>query len=229
MNYKKTILKLLHQSIPSILYKKNAYAQDGEDMIIASFFEGKKDYKGFYIDIGAHHPFRFSNTAFFYKKGWRGINIEPTPHLFKSFLKYRKKDINLNLGIGKGEKMTFYVFNEGALNTFDQELAKSRDNDPSNNYKIVRTIEIQTKTITEIFEKFINPDQKIDFLTIDVEGLDFDVLKTNDWTKYIPKFILIECDLSISEIHKDPIFNYLSEKGYEMVARTKRTSIFQFI
>lgn len=227
MNYKKTILKLLHQSVPSFLYKKNAYSQDGEDMVIASFYEGIKNYKGFYIDIGAHHPYRFSNTAYFYNKGWKGINIEPTPDLFKPFLKYRKKNINLNVGIGNGEKMTFYVFNEGALNTFDKDLAYSRNNDKSNNYKIIESIEIQTETIAEICEKYINPNQIIDFMTIDVEGLDFEVLKTNNWAKYIPKFILIECDLSISEIHNDPIFSYLIEKGYEMVARTKRTSIFR--
>lgn len=229
MNYKKTILKLLHQSVPSFLYKKNAYSQDGEDMVIASFYEGIKNYKGFYIDIGAHHPYRFSNTAYFYNKGWKGINIEPTPDLFKPFLKYRKKDININVGIGNGEKMTFYVFNEGALNTFDKELATQRNDDISNNYQITHTIEIQTKTIAEICEKYINQNQKIDFLTIDVEGLDFEVLKTNDWTKYLPKYILVECEFTISDIKNDQIYQYLTERGYEMVARTKRTSIFHLI
>lgn len=227
MNYKKSIFRLLHQLVPSLLYKKNAYSQDGEDMIIASFYEGKKNYKGFYIDVGAHHPYRFSNTAYFYNKGWRGINIEPTPNLFKSFMKYRKNDINLNVGIGNGEKMTFYIFNEGAINTFDKEIAIERNADNQTSYKIINQIDIQTLKLTEIFDKFLLKNQIIDFLSIDVEGLDFEVLKTNNWTKYIPKFILIECDSSISVLQNDPIFNFLTEKGYELVARTKRTSIFK--
>jgi hypothetical protein len=136
MKLKKRIFNLLHQLLPYVLYKKISFSQDGEDMVLASFYEGIKKYKGFYIDVGAHHPLRFSNTAFFYKKGWRGINIEPTPDLFKYFPRLRKNDINLNIGIGNGEKLIFYIFNEGAINTFDPLLADERYNDTSNNYFI---------------------------------------------------------------------------------------------
>jgi hypothetical protein len=79
----------------------------------------KKKTKGFYIDVGAHHPFRFSNTALFYKKGWQGINIEPDPSLIKNFNKYRTRDINLNFGVANEEKdLNFFIFNEPAFNTF---------------------------------------------------------------------------------------------------------------
>ena len=58
-------------------YQKS-YAQEGEDLILYRMIYGKID-KGFYVDVGAHHPKRFSNTYFFYRKGWRGINVEPMP------------------------------------------------------------------------------------------------------------------------------------------------------
>lgn len=87
-------------------------------MVTNSFYEGQKNYKGFYVDIGAHHPFRFSNTAIFYKKGWRGINVEPTPEYYQKFKRYRSKDININIGVSDSNtKLTFYKFDEPALNS----------------------------------------------------------------------------------------------------------------
>ena len=79
----------------------------------------------------------------------------------------------------------FYIFNEGALNTFDQDVAMQRHNDTSNNYQIIEKKEIQTKTLSEILDLYLPKNQKIDFFSIDVEGLDFEVLKTNDWNKGI--------------------------------------------
>ena len=76
MSLKKTILKYF--PIDRYLSLKS-YSQEGEDMVLRSFFEGQKNYKGFFVDVGAHHPYRFSNTLHFYKKGWRGINIDPQP------------------------------------------------------------------------------------------------------------------------------------------------------
>ena len=73
------------------------YSQEGEDILIERMIGKKK--KGFYIDIGAHHPYRFSNTYYFYKQGWSGINIEPNVEHFRYFLKHRKRDINLNKGL----------------------------------------------------------------------------------------------------------------------------------
>ena len=69
-----------------------------------------KQQTGFYVDVGAHHPKRFSNTYFFYKKGWYGINIDATPGIMENFKKMRKRDINLNIGISDttGER-DFYI------------------------------------------------------------------------------------------------------------------------
>ena len=78
-------------------YAVKSYSQEGEDMVLYRIFEKQKS--GFYVDIGAYHPKRFSNTYFFYKRGWRGINIEPNPEAIKLFKKYRVGDINLEMGV----------------------------------------------------------------------------------------------------------------------------------
>ncbi len=227
MKLKKNIYNIIQYIVPQLLNKKNAYSQDGEDMLLASFYESKKKYKGFYIDVGAHHPFRFSNTAYFYKKGWKGINIEPTPNLFQSFIRYRKKDINLNIGIGNGKVLTFNIFNDGALNTFDAKLALERNGSNNGKYFIVEKIDIQTYSLKEILEKYLPKQQKIDLLTIDVEGFDFEVLQSNDWNRFIPEFIMIECETDIDHIQSDEIYQFLKSKKYTMVGRTQRTSLFK--
>lgn len=225
---KKNIIKLIDYFFPSFLYSQKTYSQDGEDMLISSFYEGRKKYKGFYIDIGAHHPYRFSNTAYFYKKGWRGINIEPTPNLIKAFKRFRKRDINLNIGISDtNSKITFYEFNEPALNSFDKELSLYRHNYKGHNYRIIDKKEIQVFTLSNVLEKYLPKNIHIDFMTIDVEGLDLKVLESNDWTKYVPEFILVEGVFDVDNLKSDRIYTYLVDKGYILVGRTRRTFLFK--
>lgn len=166
---------------------------------------------------------------FFYNKGWKGINIEPTPSLFKAFTKYRKKDINLNIGIGEGGLLTFYEFNEPAINSFDKEISMERHNDPKTNYKIIKEIPIQTVSLSCILDQYLPENQKIDFFTIDVEGLDLEVLKSNNWEKYVPNYILVECEFSIENIAQDPIYSFLKAREYRFVGRTQRTCLFKKI
>lgn len=76
-------------------FRKNFYSQDGEDTLLTAFYESQPEYKGFYVDIGALHPLRFSNTQIFYDRGWHGINIDATPGSMKLFNKVRPNDINI--------------------------------------------------------------------------------------------------------------------------------------
>ncbi len=219
-------VKLLNGLIPRFFYVKNSYSIDGEDVVLDSFYISQKNKKGFYVDIGAHHPYRFSNTAIFYKKGWRGINIEPTPNQFISFKRSRRKDINLNIGIsGKHQKLIFFMFDEPALNGFDAEF--SIDRDANSSYNIIDRREIETFPLSEVLDKYLPQNQKIDFFNIDVEGLDLEILKSNDWNKYKPEYILIEDRMNLDEILTNDTCNYLKTYNYKMVAKTRLTSIFQ--
>lgn len=221
---KKTILKYL----PIHHFKSlRSYSQEGEDMVLRSFYEGKKGYKGFYIDVGAHHPYRFSNTLFFYKRGWKGINIEPTPSGFKLFRVFRKKDINLNIGISsKKDILNFYCFNEPALNGFSKEISEERDN-TSTRYKIIKELQIETLPLSEVLDQYLPYGQQIDFLTIDVEGLDLQVLQSNDWSRYKPKYILVEDRVDLNNLNGSEVYRFLQKQGYQLVSKTLRTLFFE--
>jgi FkbM family methyltransferase len=198
-------------------------------MIIKAFYENlPPDYTGFYIDIGAHHPVRYSNTQFFYDHGWNGINIDATPGSMSVFRKMRAKDINLEIAIGNGGKnLTFYCFNEPALNSFDEALSKHRHN--TTHFKIINEIPVSTYTLKEILDKHIGEKRKIDFLSIDTEGFDFDVLVSNDWDIYRPDYIITEDDemVDLTNLEKSKIYRFLKEKNYEITAKTKRNSIYK--
>ena len=103
-----------------------SFAQEGEDLVLERFLEGRPS--GFYVDVGAFHPRRFSNTRSFYERGWRGINIEPAAEGCRLFRQERPRDTNLELAVSEtpGE-LAYYVFDDPALNTFDRALAASRD------------------------------------------------------------------------------------------------------
>ena len=224
MSLKKTILKYF--PIDRYLSLKS-YSQEGEDMVLRSFFEGQKNYKGFFVDVGAHHPYRFSNMLHFYQKGWRGINIEPTPGAIKIFNRFRSRDINLNIGISdRKDKLTFYCFNEPALNGFSKELSEER-NSTSKKYHIIKELGVETYPLAEILDKYLPQGQKIDFLTIDVEGLDLQVLKSNNWDKYKPSYILVEDKIDFTNLSDSEVYRYLEERGYKMVAKTMRTLFFK--
>ncbi|TLD96815.1 hypothetical protein LS71_004220 [Helicobacter jaachi] len=129
-------------------YMNPSYAIEGEDRIVRALLWQKRD-SGFYVDVGAHHPFRFSNTYLFYTQGWRGINIDATPGSMEAFRKYRARDINLEMGIGEITEssaknlaqdnlaggggsslaktfLAYHIFDESSWNTFDEEVAKTR-------------------------------------------------------------------------------------------------------
>ncbi|MBL4676473.1 MAG: FkbM family methyltransferase [Mucilaginibacter sp.] len=220
--------EILVKYLPLNYFQKHtSYSQEGEDMVLRSFYEGKKKYKGFFVDVGAHHPYRFSNTLFFYKHGWRGINIEPTPGAIKAFRMFRKRDINLNIGISpaKGE-LTFYCFNEPALNGFSKELSHER-NQEDTKYRIIEELPIQTLPLADVFEQYLPAGQQIDFLTIDVEGLDLAVLQSNNWEKYKPLYIAVEDRVDMENLPGSAIYEYLKKQGYQLVAKTLRTLFFK--
>lgn len=224
----KAIKQALVKYLPVYYFQSStSYSQDGEDMILKALFENNKGYKGFFVDVGAHHPVRFSNTKYFYNKGWKGINIEPTPKAIKAFELFRKRDINLNIGVGpeKGE-LTFYCFNEPALNSFSKDVCERIDKD-SSKYKIIKELKIEVLPLSEVFDQYLPKGQKIDFISIDVEGLDYQVLISNNWDKYKPEVILVEENVDVDSIAVSPIFQFLKEKGYLFFAKTLRTCIYR--
>lgn len=149
-------------------YFYKSFSQCGEDMILNFLFYSKKN--GVYVDIGAHHPYRYSNTHKFYKKGWRGINIDPVPGFLEIFNSYRKGDINLELAIaGEEKKVHYFMFEDPAYNFIsDKAEIDSSDYD---NLNLINKIEITAMPLHKILDKYLKNNTKIDFLNIDAEGL----------------------------------------------------------
>lgn len=204
------------------LYAIKSYSQEGEDLILQRILENQK--RGFYVDVGAHHPFRFSNTYLFYKRGWRGINLDAMPNSMKIFAKYRPRDMNLEIPVGKDkEELTYYIFNEPALNTFDQSRVEDILN--KREYTLMKKIQIQIRSLKSILDEYLPQGQGIDFMSIDVEGLDFEVLRSNDWAKYRPRILLVESTGGggINEFFQSELGCFLSERGYEVFAKTFNT------
>jgi FkbM family methyltransferase len=225
---KKVIPQKYRQVILGLIggHSIKSYSQEGEDLLIRKVFK-LENYKGFYIDVGAHHPKRFSNTFLFYKRGWKGINIDAMPGSMKPFDRIRPQDINLEIPISaKRQELTYYAFEEPALNTFSNELGELRLKNKDS--KLLFKKEIQTYTLEEILDKYLPTNQAIDFLTIDVEGLDFDVLKSNNWSKYKPTAVIIEAiGTNIIDVLNSDIYHYLNNIGYVIVSKTANTVIYQ--
>ena len=199
---------------------RKSYSQNGEDLVIDQLLSYKTI--GFYVDVGAYDPYRFSNTKRFYDRGWNGINIEPSPENYEEFLKVRPRDINLNIGIGETKsRMIFYKMFPDTLSTFSKENMNTYVKE---GYKLVEKLEIQIDTLAGVLKEHAE-DKIVDFLTVDTEGLDLTVLKSNDWKNSHPEVICVE------NSHADmrELESFLNSVGYQKFFDNKMNCIFKFM
>lgn len=189
-----------------------SYAQNFEDVILNRIFKDKES--GFYIDVGAHHPIYDSITKAFYNRGWRGINIEPVSEFFQLLQQDRPDDINLPLAVGEqAAQLEFFELQGSGSSTLNRdtaiELAATRKL-PLSCYKVTVT------TLADICQKYVH--SPIDFLKIDVEGWEEQVVAGNDWNSFRPTVIIIEATIPDSPIRRQTnIPHFLQEKGYNLV------------
>lgn len=180
------------------------YGQYAEDIILDHFMGNPDD--GFYIDIGANDPNKFSNTLRFYKRGWSGINIEPNPVKHEDICAYRQRDINLNVGIGPDAiVLPFYVINPDTLSTFDKKVA---DIAVSDGFKLDKIIDVQVIRLDAMLDEH-SKGRAIDFMSIDVEGFEVPVLSSNNWNKYRAHFVMLEVNRAEAEIKE-----FMTNIGY---------------
>ena len=200
-----------------------SYGGSGEDIFIAKFFRSFK--KGFYVDVGALHPINGSLTYLLYRKGWNGINIDMMQENLKLFNIFRKRDINLDIAVSSSKgSIDAYLFEVGSgVNTNQLKVAKKWEKKINKNFTI-RKVKKNTLNNILISNKVV---KDFDFLNIDVEGHELDVLKGLNLKKYKPKLISIEIHVSkTKEIFRTNVFKYLSKNNYELVSQYKQTSFF---
>lgn len=236
----KFLKSLFRKIAPEQLYKKlknwlwaytdyvsfKSYSGEGEDMILRKIFYKKE--KGFYVDIGAYHPKKSSNTYYFYKKGWRGINIDAMPGSMKLFNQLRKRDTNLEIPIGKdGEEVRYYEFEDKALNGFESDSLIARNQSKPQN-KLKKIHHLKTQSLNSILEAYLPKGQTIDFMSIDVEGQELRILETLEFEKFTPKWILAEVwGYSIGRNMNGVVDSILKSKGYVPQAKTLNTVFYQ--
>ena len=217
------------------IWGRTIYSQDGEDVVLYSYIMNGKssDYKGFFVDVGALRPQRYSNTFIFYKMGWNGINIDGTPGSMAKFNEERPRDINIEAVVSdnNSEKVSYYIFEESALNCFNKECAEAYI---SEGWKLNNIVQLQPKTINDILDTYVPKNKKIDFINIDTEGIDEKIVKSINYEKYAPDYFIIEeCDF----INKDfaqykelsNIYKFLYLKNYIVVGKTMRSIIYKKI
>ena len=213
------ILYFFIQKLKSNNYIKRSYAGGAQDLIINYFFKDKL--KGVYIDVGCYHPYNGNNTKLLYDKGWSGINIDLDFHTIDFFNHIRKRDENINVAISdkEGEQELYFFHNRSAINS----LSKIR----KKNAKEIK--KIKTKTLNSIIENSRFKNEKINFLSIDVEGHEMEVIKSIDLKKYTPEIIMIEFlekdilnnlefhNQNIDNILNSEIYNYMTSNDYHFI------------
>jgi FkbM family methyltransferase len=211
-------------------YKDNqsgvvSFSQSGEDMILRIIFGSRTE--GIFVDIGAHHPTLYSNTKFFAQRGWTGINIEPMPGTKAVFDAERPGDTNLELLISETEgEVEFYLFDPPLMNTMSKEQVKENEKFEWCTYK--GSVKVPSLPLGNVLDKYLPPGKKIDFMSIDVEGAEMTVLRSNDWLKYAPDVILVEMiDRRFEEVFDTEVHRFLTEKSYNCFGKNWNTLFYK--
>lgn len=185
-----------------------SYSLSQEDLFLDKLLGYKK--KGCYVDVGAFDPYRFSNTMRFYRRGWRGINIEPDVERWKKFRLVRRRDINLNVGAGeRSGSVDFFVMDPPTISTFSQKQAAVHE---KHGFRITSKKKVRVLPLRQILTRHLGK-KNIDFLSMDVEGYEMNALRGNDWKRFRPRFLCIETAI----VEKEQINRFLHGVGYTMV------------
>ena len=219
-NYIRELLEKLLKSIESnsllldLHIMSNTYGLDfkgqyGQDIIAYLCLKNKKN--GFYIDIGAYDGIRLSNTYIFEKLGWKGFCVEASPKNFEALQKNRKCDLYncavSSKNVGKAKFLTSTVGVLDVLDTHNTEGHKKRIEKESD--KNMEYVEVDTMTFEELMSNYKDINH-IDFMSLDIEGGELDVLKSIDFDKYSFGLITVEYNDNYDEI-----LELMNSKGYK--------------
>jgi FkbM family methyltransferase len=191
-----------------------SFSSAGEDMILRHII-GSDQRNGFYVDVGAFHPVKLSNTYFFYLQGWRGINIDARPGSRRLFQKVRPRDINVEVGISTsaGEMIYYVVGEHSPMNSFSREFLDHIGVLGA----VRREIPVPVLPLADVLERHLPKGQAIDFMNVDVEGHDLEALQSNDWQRFRPRFLVVEDSHAAGDA--SPLVGFLRSRGYDICAR----------
>lgn len=162
--------------------QQRSFSQFGEDRFLLRYFGAQP--AGFYVDVGAYHPFSFSNTYLLYRRGWSGINLEPAPEALSVLKQHRPRDICLPLAVSSRVGSAPFSLSGAFAGILDEhrmwdDMGAGR-------------ITVETDRLANILDRYLPKGRSIDLLDVDCEGNDLDVLLSNDWDRYRPRLVLAE-------------------------------------
>ncbi|MFZ5765135.1 MAG: FkbM family methyltransferase [Thermodesulfobacteriota bacterium] len=205
----------------------SSYSQSGEDIIVQRVLGrmGVKEVR--YLDIGANDPVRLNNTYLLYKKGGRGVLVEPDPALCRRLSRRRKGDVVLQAGIGSigSSEARLYCFDNAYLNTFSREEADKIEQ--YGKHRVVRTETVRLLDVNTILADYF--DHGPDFLSLDVEGFDLEILAALDFNRFRPRVLCVETLIYTednTEKKREEIFSLMEGNGYLLYGDTYINSIF---
>lgn len=190
-----------------------SFGQFGEDALVQSLFRNTVD--GTYVDVGAYHPILYSNTYALYRKGWSGIVIDPNPQFRNAYRIFRQRDTFENCAIGERGSRTYFRFSDGAYNTLEESVAAELQ---AKQYpSFIGTSGVASLPLRDIIRK--HKIVHIDYMNVDVEGMDLYVLQSHDWS--VPPTVI-----SVEDSN-DAIGPFLAERGYVLSASIGKSLVFQ--
>jgi len=259
VNYRRVLTSILSHVSPTLrrqlksIYEKKPgfgrktyYAQYGEDAFLQSYFQQKlwqsscKEQMlltplrkvvepGFYVDVGARVPILGSNTQWFYQHGWHGMNIDAAPGSMQVFTRKRPRDTNVEALVSDREtELAFYHWGTPCeMNTLSPEharyFAQSLGREPT-------TITLHSRRLDNLLREHLSPNQPISFMSIDVEGHDLQVLRSNDWERFRPELVLVEdFHMSVDASPISAICQFMRGVDYEMYAWLRPTVVYRQI
>ena len=183
------------------------YSQFGEDETIRRRFP--KGFKGFFVDVGCFHPKKYNNTWRLYKKGWRGINIDIDSIKIEAFDIARPDDINITSAVSDTEgELEFWSHGfYSVTTTLDENFAAGK---PGYTKKTTRAARLTT-----LIDETPHKGEPINFLSVDCEGHDLQVLQSLDFDRYRPSLIAVELHQKLlNEVEESALYRFLVDKGY---------------
>ena len=214
---------------PALLSRRGGFSSHGEDAAIMAVLNQRGVWRpvGFYVDVGAFHPFLFSNTAALSLLGWRGINVEPNPDMAERLRRARPDDVTLEAAAGASAgRAELQMFSEwGSSNTLDLGFADMIST--TQHVAVTRKVDVAVMTLLDVLDGRVPRDGIIDVLSVDVEGLDLDVVCSNDWDRFRPEVVAVEdLNLDLSNVRSSPTHQFMTSVGYEMAAHVVLTSLY---
>lgn len=220
----------MDQEHEEAIYSKRTFSIEAEDLLVERIFynllERDRNYLGFYVDLGAFDPIAFSNTWLLYQRGWRGLTIEANPASVDRFKALRTRDIHINAAVGSGRSGRYVQFNDPALNGFlaDDVVAHH----VAAGFAVVRSAVVPFRPVESLLSEHVPPGTSVDYLNIDVELMEHEILSAWDFSRWTPRIIAIEIHggPDVSDIATTAVARLLANRGYVFFSRLWHSSIF---